>query len=90
MDAGGAIEVPAYRSTITATVLYALRGDLPLRPRVRLIRQLSAAYTERADRSLSWTRGVVEPLAIAVVGSIVGIAVIALFLPLFTLIQGLS
>src|SRR5207248_9908107 len=90
IDAGGPIEPASYRPTITATLLHALRGDLPLRPRVRLIQGLSAAYAERADRSLSWARGVVEPLALVVVGLIVGTAVIALFLPLFTLIQGLS
>jgi len=90
IETGGPIDAARYQRTITATVLYALRGDLPLRSRVHLIRQLSTTYADRADRSLSWTRGLIEPLAIVVVGLIVGIAVIALFLPLFTLIQGLS
>jgi type IV pilus assembly protein PilC len=90
MEAASPIDATAYRRTITATVLYALRSDLPLRPRVRLIRQLSAVYAERADRSLSWSRGVVEPLGILVVGLIVGTVVIALFLPMVLLIQGLT
>lgn len=90
MDAGGPIETTDYRRTITATVLYALRGDIPLQPRVHLIRQLSAAYAERADQWLSWTRGVIEPLAIVIVGTIVGFVVIALFLPLLSLIQALN
>jgi type IV pilus assembly protein PilC len=90
VDAGGPIESTGYRRTITATVLYALGGDAPLGPRVHLIRQLGAAYADQADQSLSWTRGVIEPLAIVIVGTIVGFVVIALFLPLLSLIQALS
>ncbi len=90
VDAGRPAEPAAYQSSITATVLYALRGQMPLAPRVHLIRQLGVAYAERADQWLSWTRGVIEPLAIVVIGMIVGFVVIALFLPLISLIQGLS
>jgi type II secretory pathway component PulF len=89
-DAGSAIDAASYRRTITATVLYALRSDMPQRPRVHLIRELSACYANRAARSLSWTRGVVEPIASVFVGLVAGIGVIALFLPLISLIQGLS
>lgn len=90
IETGGLVDAASYRRTITATLLYALRGDLPLLPRVRLIRELGAAYSDKAERSLSWTRGIIEPLAIFVVGLIVGIVVIALFMPMFVLIQGLS
>jgi type IV pilus assembly protein PilC len=90
IETGGLVDAASYRRTITATLLYALRGDLPLPPRVRLIRELSAAYADRADRSLSWTRGVIEPLGIVLVGLLVGIVVVALFMPMVFLIQGLS
>ena len=75
---------------IPSTVQYALIQNLDDRPRVRLLRELSSAYADRAQSRNSWTRGVIEPLAIIFIGLMVGWVVIALYLPLVTLLQALS
>jgi len=93
--AAGVIEVGGVngfsnRRILTASVLHAVEADLPRRSRVTLLRELSRCHGERAMTFLSWTRGVIEPVAIVFVGLIVGVFVVGLFLPLLSLIQGLS
>lgn len=78
------------RQLLSATVLYALQGSLSTTARVRLLRELSGCYAERTRNRLSWTRGIVEPIAIVAIGLIVGTTVLALFMPLFMLINGLA
>jgi type II secretory pathway component PulF len=85
---------PVVRHTVqpflTATVLHALQAELSAKSRVKLLAEISACHAARARHTLSWTHGIVEPLAIAAVGFVVGATVIALFLPLVSLVQGLS
>jgi type II secretory pathway component PulF len=90
LSAGRALTLHAYQPFLTATVLHALRAEMPTTSRVRLLAEISACHAERARRRLSWTRGLIEPLAILAVGVVVGGIVIAVFLPLLSLIQGLS
>jgi len=80
---------PASRTILTATVLHALGCDTSP-ARIRLLREISACYAQRVRIRLSWTRGVIEPLAICAIGLVVGATVLAMFLPLISLIQGLS
>jgi type IV pilus assembly protein PilC len=75
---------------LTATAIHALRTPISPSARVALLKELSLIYARRAERKLSWTRGIFEPLAIMVVGLIVGIVVLALFIPLIDLINNLS
>jgi type II secretory pathway component PulF len=58
--------------------------------RLRLLGELSQIYGERSLATASWTRGIIEPLAIILIGVIVGLVVLALFLPLALLVQGLA
>jgi type IV pilus assembly protein PilC len=71
-------------------VRYAFDPGIADDARVALLRELSRVYSERALARTSWTRGIVEPLAILFIGANVGVVVLALFLPLISLIQGLS
>ncbi len=87
---GGGISNIANRRILTSSVLHAVEAEMPPRSRITLLRELSRCHGERAALLLSWTRGVIEPLAIVLVGFIVGAVVIGLFLPLLSLIQGLS
>jgi type II secretory pathway component PulF len=73
-----------------ATIVYALRADLPRQSRVRLLREVTEANLDNARRRLSWTRGFLEPVSIVVIGIVVGFVVISLFLPLIRLLSGLS
>lgn len=77
------------RRLLTRTVHYALVTSTANASRVRLLREISASYTERMRWWLSWTRGFVEPLAILVVGLIVGSVACALFFPLINLLHAL-
>jgi type II secretory pathway component PulF len=78
------------RRLLTRTVHYALVSGISNASRVRLLREISASHAERVRWRLSWTRGFVEPLAILVVGLLVGGVTLALFLPLFNLLHALA
>jgi type II secretory pathway component PulF len=80
----------AYERPLTATIAHALAIDTPPASRVRLLREISNCHAERVRIGLSWTTGIVEPVAICVVGFVVGCTVLALFLPLVKLVEGLS
>jgi type II secretory pathway component PulF len=73
-----------------ATVYYALRADMSTETRIRLLRETTQAFTEMTKNRLSWTRGLIEPLTILLIGFMVGVVVFSLFAPLFNLINGLS
>jgi type IV pilus assembly protein PilC len=75
---------------LTATVAYALTADVAPAARVRLLREISSCHAERVRMGLSWTTGIVEPIAILVVGCAVGFTVLALFMPLVQLVEGLA
>lgn len=75
---------------LTQTIQHALRGAMPPPARIRLLREVGHCHAQRARRRLSWTRGLVEPIAICVIGLVVGGTVLALFMPLVYLIHGLS
>jgi type IV pilus assembly protein PilC len=80
----------ADRRTVTNSVLYALRNDVPRAGQVAALREISRSHKERARSSLSWTREAVQPISILVVGILVGLTVVGLYLPLLKLIQALS
>jgi type IV pilus assembly protein PilC len=75
---------------LTAAVAYALAADITPAARVRLLREISGCHAERVRMGLSWTTGIVEPIAILVVGCAVGFTVLALFIPLVKLVEGLA
>ena len=75
---------------LTQTVVYALRGGMSDAARIHLLREVGQSHAQRASKLLSWTQGMMEPLAICVLGILVGFTVLALLIPLISLIQGLS
>jgi type IV pilus assembly protein PilC len=78
------------RAILTSTIVRAVQLDVPNASRIRLLSEVSSCYAERARMRLSWTRGIIEPVAIVVIGLLVGATVLALFLPLVTLLNGLA
>jgi len=78
------------RRLLTATFLHALQSDMPASSRIRLLKELSCCHADRARHRLSWTRGIIEPITIGVIGLLVGGIVIGLFLPLITVVTLLS
>ena len=90
IDRGPGLVLPRHREPLTQTVLHALQAEMPPEARVRLLREVSRCHAGRAALRLSWTGGLIEPIAICVVGVVVGGTVLALFMPLILLIEGLS
>jgi type IV pilus assembly protein PilC len=90
LELAGRFSPRAYERPLTATVAYALTPEMTSESRVRLLREVSDCHAERVRIGLSWASGIVEPLAIFVVGCVVGLTVLGLFLPLMMLIQHLS
>jgi type IV pilus assembly protein PilC len=90
VESTGAFSERAYEEPLTATVTYALSVDIPTASRVHLLRDISNCHAERVRIGLGWTTGLVEPLAICLVGVLVGFTVLGLFMPLIKLIEGLS
>lgn len=86
----GQQDLPTRCRAIPVTVVHAVTALGGTATGSRLLRELSQAYAERGLSRTSWSRGIVEPLAIVLVGLLVGGVVIALFMPLISLTQGLS
>ena len=90
IESGAEVSIEMYEHALTTTALHALHSEMPRASQIRLLKEISQSYAERARARLSWTRGVLEPIAIIVIGLAVGAVVIALFLPLVRLVEGLS
>jgi type II secretory pathway component PulF len=90
LETTGSFSMKAYRRSLTAGIVHALSAELSPAARLRLLRAISDAHAERVSIGLSWMTGIIEPLAIVVVGLVVGCTVLALFLPLVRLVEGLS
>jgi type II secretory pathway component PulF len=74
---------------VPTTAAYALQADLPSAARQRLLLEISGCYADWTSRRRWWSRGLIGPAAILVVGIAVGFVVLALFIPLVTLVNSL-
>ena len=73
-----------------STIVFALTDEMELVPRCALLHELADVYDERADKLLRWLETVYEPLLAVILGFFVVLTILALFLPLVSLIQNLS
>lgn len=80
----------AARRALTSSVTLALGPEIKPESRIRMLREISECHAERVRIGTSWTTGLFEPLAICAVGFVVGCTVLGLFLPLVSLVEGLS
>lgn len=92
MSLAGQAELSVARNSrvLSRMVRYALIAPMPVTARVKLLREVSVNHSQRTQQRLSWTQGIVEPLAIFAIGLMVGIALLALFMPLINLVSGLA
>lgn len=85
---------PPFQSEVAhlfpALLLHALHAGPGRKPSIPLLRQISILYDEGAKRRWNWTQGAIGPLAVFMLGIIIGFIVIALFMPLISLITALS
>ncbi len=78
------------RSSLPATVAYALQAGPEGTPHVPLMEALAESYSERLRGRVNLATGFLPQFAILAVGIAVGIVVMALFIPLVQLINGLT
>ncbi len=91
------LESPGVRLRDTAvahnfpsSVRYALACGSDGQPNVPLLRELATMYSERAQQRTSWSTSVLGPLSLFGLGLLVGFVLIALFLPLVSLVTALA
>lgn len=75
---------------LPGNVLRALHVGPEGRPSVALLAELSELYSDRVEERFDWSAQLVGPTAIVSIGLVVGFVVIALFMPLVTLITSLT
>ncbi|MFO0789677.1 MAG: type II secretion system F family protein [Pirellulales bacterium] len=90
VEATGTFAPQTYREALSAPIVHVLSPGTSVSTRLRLLREISSCHAERMRVGLSWTSGILEPIAIVLVGLIVGCTVLGLFLPLVKLVEGLS
>ena len=73
-----------------ASVAYALTAGPEGGPNIRLLQEMADIYSERVRNRFDWSTGFLSQVSIVVVGLVVGLIVIALFIPLVELINGLT
>ena len=89
------LKQPPAAGVLPANVVYALGFDsldeyAVATPNIPLLRELTSLYRDRAaERDSNW-QSVFSALAVLVVGIIVGFIVLALFMPLISLVSGLA
>jgi hypothetical protein len=89
---------PQYRMTaadelprwLSATVRFALDGNMPASTRVRLLDRIATCHALRLAASRSWISWFLGPVAVFVTGLLVFLMVLALFAPLINLVSVLS
>jgi type II secretory pathway component PulF len=78
------------KSSLPATVSYALQAGPGGAPHIPLLQALAESYSARVGDRFNLATGFLPQLAILVVGFAVGIVVLALFIPLVELVNGLT
>lgn len=81
-------ESPVARS-LPANVIHALQAGPNGGPQIRLLRELSEMYGDRAGERVDWSTSATAQFAIVVLGIMVGFVVIALLSPLISLVTSL-
>jgi type II secretory pathway component PulF len=83
-------ERPPWAANLPPSVVYALRAGPEGGPSVPLLQEMAEIYAERVRNRFDWSTGFLPHVAILAVGFVVAMVVLALFLPLISLVNGLS
>ncbi|QDV67838.1 type IV pilin biogenesis protein [Rosistilla carotiformis] len=86
----GALNQRSEATYFPANLLLALQPNDAGLPNIHLLRELSLLYHERGAQRIDWLRWLVGPLALVAVALVVGFVVIALFMPLISLVTSLG
>lgn len=77
-------------SALPATVNYALQAGPEGTPHIALLQSIADTYFERVRNRFRWATGFLPQVAVLCIGIVVAMVVMALYLPLVMLINGLS
>jgi type IV pilus assembly protein PilC len=77
-------------SILPATVNYALQAGPQRTPHVPLLQTIAETYFERVRNRFKWSSGFLPQVGILCIGILVAMVVLALYLPLVMLINGLT
>jgi type II secretory pathway component PulF len=83
-------ERPPWAASLPPSVVYALRAGPEGGPSVPLLQEMAEIYAERVRNRFDWSTGFLPHVTILAVGFAVAMVVLALFLPLISLINGLT
>ncbi len=72
------------------TLVFALTAGSDQRPNVNLLRELATLYADRVRMRIDWASSMVGPVAVLGIGALVMFIVLALFMPLVSMISSLS
>ena len=75
---------------LTHTVIHVLQLKDHSRTAAQILRELSWMYDQQSSSRLAWISSISSPLFVVVLGTVVGLYVVALFMPLIALMQSLS
>jgi type IV pilus assembly protein PilC len=78
------------RRTLPHTVIHVLQLKAMPSDAARMLRELSWMYDQQTHNRMAWISSAVGPFGIVFLGTFVGFYVVALFLPLVSLIENLS
>jgi type IV pilus assembly protein PilC len=81
---------PGFRGILPHTAIHVMQLDAETGAAAAILRELSWMYDQQTRNRLGWVSSVASPVFVVVLGIMVGLYVIALFLPLIGLVQALS
>jgi type II secretory pathway component PulF len=81
---------PSLQRALSHTVIHVLQFRSDSKASAQILRELSWMYDQQTRHRLAWISGITSPVFVVVLGTVVGLYVVALFSPLFNLIQTLS
>ncbi len=73
-----------------ATMRHALGNGRSCQANVPLLRELSRMYSDRAREKSNWSTSILGPISLVVLGLVIGFVIIALFMPLVSMITSLA
>lgn len=82
--------LPVRANRFPATLLYALQLDVGAEPSTSLLRELGRIYREQVVQRMDWIAASLPTVAMLLIGSIIGFVVIALFMPLVSMVTSLA
>ncbi len=90
LESTGCFSQTKYQGPLSASITQALSSNVSSTARPHLLRTISSSHEDQIRSSLNWRTGLIEPIAICLIGGAVALTVLGLFIPLMKLCEGLT